>query len=179
MPDQSLDWQMQQDAKHLGFVLARYHNVAQLFSGFEEVLEVGCGNGFGAQIVRQQVGRLSAVDLPAYDLTSANFGCRGFNGVYCLDVIEHIENRFEHAALVNLSQAAPVCIIGTPTLESQPYASPESKRLHVNCFTGERLRDACRAHWRNVFILCMTDATTFVGDFRMARYLMAICTGPL
>lgn len=179
MADKPLDWQMQQDAKHLGFVLARYHNVAQLFSGFEEVLEVGCGNGFGAQVVKQAVGRLQTVDLPAFDLSSREWPLAGFNAVYCLDVIEHIEPEFEHIALRNLSRCAPVCIIGTPTLESQPYASPESKRLHVNCFTGERLRDACRAHWRHVFMLCMTDSTTFVGDFRMARYLMAICTGPL
>ena len=39
------------DPKRLGFTLARYKFVAKMLAGYEQVLEVGCGDGFASVVV--------------------------------------------------------------------------------------------------------------------------------
>src|SRR5215471_12532083 len=51
------------DPKHLVFALARYKFVAKMLHGCDRVAEVGAGDGFGAQIVRNEVARLDCYDL--------------------------------------------------------------------------------------------------------------------
>lgn len=175
MADMSLAWQMQNDARHLGFTLARYKFVAKMFHGYEHVLEVGAGNGFGAQVVKQAVGWLDSVDIPDFDITRDSRS--GHNGVFMLDVFEHIPAHQEGQMLANLAKCAPVCIIGTPSIESQPYASPESKRLHVNCVTQDYLKFACGQHWTHVFMYGMNDETLHTGFPGMCHYNIALCVG--
>ena len=55
------------DPKRLTFTLARYKFVAKMLAGYGHVLEVGCGDGFATRIVVQDVGALTAVDLPEPD----------------------------------------------------------------------------------------------------------------
>ncbi len=176
MADMSLQWQMNNDARHLGFTLARYKFVAKCFQTYEHVLEIGAGNGFGAQVVKQAVGWLDSVDIPEFDITKD--ARAGHDGVFMLDVFEHIHKESEGAMLSNLAKCAPVCVIGTPSLESQPYASPESKRLHVNCVTHEYLRGVCLEHWRHVFMFGMNDETLHTGFGPLCHYNIALCTEP-
>ena len=56
-------WSWYDDPKRLVFFLSRYKFVAKMLAGFDHVLEVGCGDGFGTRIVVQAVGRLTAVDF--------------------------------------------------------------------------------------------------------------------
>ena len=43
------------DPKRLLFMLSRYKFVSKMFDGFDNVLEVGCGDGIGAHLVLQEV----------------------------------------------------------------------------------------------------------------------------
>ena len=85
------------------FMLARYKFVAQMLKGYDHVLEVGCGDGFGARLVRSAVGRLTCIDNDAAMIESAiacqskfdiSFVCGNevivADGIYALDVIEHM-----------------------------------------------------------------------------------------
>lgn len=173
MPDASIDYVLKDDPKHLVFTLARYKFVAKMFVGLREVLEIGCGNGFGAEIVKQSVLKLKVTDIDSLDITKDTH--KGYDGVFCLDVIEHIEKENCDSALYNLSLCAPVCIIGTPSLESQVYASKFSKEKHVNCMSGEELRAACHGHWKHVFMFGMSDEVVHTGFLPMSHYLFALC----
>ena len=42
------------DPKRLVFTLSRYKFVAKMLSGKNSVAEIGCGDGFGARIVKQE-----------------------------------------------------------------------------------------------------------------------------
>ena len=53
----------QNDPKLLLFTLSRYKFVSKMFAGFENVLEVGCQEGFGAQIICKEVTAYSGVDF--------------------------------------------------------------------------------------------------------------------
>ena len=98
----------------------------------------------------------------------------GFDGVYCLDVLEHVEPERSDEFLKNLAGCAPVAVVGMPSLESQVYASEISKLEHVNTMTKGGLRVAMQAHFAQVFLFGMTDETLHCGMDQMTPYLFAV-----
>jgi len=181
-----------EDPKHLLFVLARYHFVARMLQGRSLVLEVGCGDGTGARLVAPHVGALIGMDVMRYHSFPGVFEqgdirydtpdiTRGeLDAVYALDVLEHIDRSHEDQALANMTHSLKpdgVCIIGMPSLESQAYASENSRREHINCKTEPALRQTMTKFFRNVFVFGMQDATLHTGFSGMAHYRLALCAG--
>ncbi len=187
------------DPKRLLFVLARYKFVAKMFSGMNHVLEIGCADAFGTRVVRQEVKALTATDFDPVFVEDVNrrmdpawpFECvvhdllkgplkRDFDGAYALDVLEHIGQADEDRFISNLAASLKphgVLLIGTPSLESQAYASPGSKAGHVNCKSGPALKDFLARYFHNVFIFGMNDEVVHTGFYGMAHYLFALCCG--
>ncbi|MBG04578.1 MAG: SAM-dependent methyltransferase [Rhodospirillaceae bacterium] len=187
------------DPKRLVFVLARYKFVARLLEGRATVLEVGCADAFGTRIVQQSVGTVTAIDfdpefiqdaqnrlqaqwpldLRVHDILSGPIQ-NNFDAAYSIDVMEHIlpehEERFVEnvAASINPNGTA---IFGMPSLESQVYASKQSKAGHVNCKTGEQLKSDLERKFHNVFVFSMNDEVIHTGFYPMAHYLFAVCCG--
>ena len=54
-------------------------------------------------------------------------------------------------------------IIGTPSLESQAYASPPSKAGHINCKSGDELKALLSSYFHNVFLFSMNDEVVHTG----------------
>ncbi|MFH1148464.1 MAG: class I SAM-dependent methyltransferase [Pseudomonadota bacterium] len=185
------------DPKRLAFLLSRYKFVAKMLSGMAKVLEVGCGDAFGTRIVLQEVGELTAVDFdPAFVRDAAErMGDRWkhncevhdileqpvdgmFDGAYALDVLEHIPREQEQVFLTNITGSLAehgVLIIGTPSIQSQAYASAPSKEGHVNCKNNSELRDLMSLFFHNVFIFSMNDEVVHTGFYPMAHYFLALC----
>jgi SAM-dependent methyltransferase len=187
-----------EDPRRLTFVLARYKFVAKMLNGLNRVLEIGCADAFGTRIVQQEVGQVVAVDFDPvfvedvrtrmdsrwhftclmHDMTSAPLP-ENFDGIYSIDVIEHVPREQESMFLRNIVLSlAPhgVCVIGTPSLESQVYASEGSKQGHVNCKSGPDLKAFLRGYFHNVFIFAMNDEVVHTGFLGLAHYLFALCT---
>jgi 2-polyprenyl-3-methyl-5-hydroxy-6-metoxy-1,4-benzoquinol methylase len=184
------------DPKRIGFTLARYKFVAKMFSGMKNVLEVGCADAFATRVVLQEVKSLAACDFDPVFVEDVNrrmsprwkFECfvhdmlsgsvdRGFDGAYALDVIEHIPKTDEHKFLKNMVKSlgpAGVCILGSPSIQSQTYASPPSKEGHVNCKDAAGLKLLMAKHFHNVFIFSMNDEVLHTGFYAMAHYLFAL-----
>jgi 2-polyprenyl-3-methyl-5-hydroxy-6-metoxy-1,4-benzoquinol methylase len=184
------NWEM--DPKRLAFQFARYKHVAKLLEGKRRVLEVGCSDGMGARIVRQHVGWLVGIDSDQAAIEHARklmspkwpigfypvdfmdgIALNDYDAVYSLDVLEHFEPREAHDFLARMAVAAPMAVIGTPTLESQAYASEISKREHKGCLT-KGLRVAMAMHWKHVIVLGMNDETLHTGHDSMTHYLLGI-----
>lgn len=185
------------DPRRLLFVLSRYKFVAKMLSGRNHVLEIGCADAFGSRIVRQEVKRLTAIDFDAIFVGDVldrmdeqwRFECRvhdmvkgpvpgEFDGAYSLDVVEHIPKEHEDRFMGNIIRSlAPdgVLVIGTPSLQSQIYASPGSKEGHVNCKDEPGLRALLSKFFHNVFIFSMNDEVVHTGFYPMAHYLFAVC----
>lgn len=185
------------DPKRLAFTFARYKFVAKMLSGFDHVLEVGCADAFATRIVVQDVKRLTAVDFdPLFveDVRSRmsdpwRFECfthdllagpvpGKFDGIYAMDVLEHIEPAHEKTFLTNMvASLAPhgAMVIGMPSLESQAHASPISKEGHVNCKTMPDLKASLARFFHNVFMFSMNDEVVHTGYHKMAHYLIALC----
>jgi 2-polyprenyl-3-methyl-5-hydroxy-6-metoxy-1,4-benzoquinol methylase len=192
------------DPRRLGFVLARYKFVAKMFAGMQKVLEVGCADGFGTRVVRQEVPCVVAtdfdpvfieqnrarpegrweIDYRVHDMLAGPLE-EGFDGAYAVDVLEHIPPEQEQKFVGNIARSlhpAGVCLVGSPSLQSQAYASAPSKEGHVNCKDAPALKALMGQFFHNVFLFSMNDEVVHTGFYPMAHYLFALCchrkTGP-
>lgn len=185
------------DPRRLVFVLARYKFVAKMLAGLSKVLEVGCADGFGTRLVRQEVPHVVAsdfdpvfigrnraanskrwpVDFRVHDMLAGPLAEK-FDAVYAVDVIEHIPQEQELLFVGNMVRSLHprgICLIGTPSLQSQAYASAPSREGHVNCKDGPGLRDLMTQFFHHVFIFSMNDEVVHTGFTPMAHYLWALC----
>ena len=185
------------DPRRLTFLLARYKFVSKMLTGKKFVGELGCGDAFGTRIVMQTTQKVIAYDFDPvfvndirqrqserwpvearfHDILESPLPNQ-HDGIYSLDVIEHIPRTMEHLYLNNLRDSltdSGVLIIGSPSLESQAYASPPSKEGHVNCKSGEELKALLLNYFENVFLFSMNDEVVHTGFTPMAHYLFAVC----
>jgi len=193
-------WAWHDDPRHLLFTFARYKFVAKMLEGLNRVLEVGCADGFPTRLVAQTVKSVVAVDFDpaliadAIDRSSERWRIEfrvhdilqapvqgQFDAAYALDVLEHISEDREDTFVNNICGCLTdtgVLVIGTPSLESQIFASQQSKEGHVNCKSAQDLQRCLSRHFANVFVFSMNDEVIHTGFSKMAHYLMALCCCP-
>jgi 2-polyprenyl-3-methyl-5-hydroxy-6-metoxy-1,4-benzoquinol methylase len=189
-----------EDPRRLTFILSRYKFVSKMLSGWSNIAEVGCGDAFGTRIVQQEVDKVTVYDFDPifiedierradqrwpvepvlHNILDAPLPER-HSAIYSLDVIEHIpvdqEDLFLRHLRDSLTQTG-VLIIGTPSLESQTYASPQSKIGHVNCKSGRSLKAFLQEYFETVFLFSMNDEVVHTGFYPLAHYLFALCCRP-
>lgn len=192
-------WAYDDDPKRLAFTFARYKFVAKMLSGSKHVLEVGCGDGFVSRVVLQEVGALTATDFDQGFVDDANsrmggrwrFTCHQhdmlegpvpgeFDGAYSLDVLEHIPKESEDLFLRNMIMPVTphgTVILGMPSLQSQTYASPQSKEGHVNCKDQREFKALMQRYFHNVYMFSMNDEVVHTGYHAMSHYNLALCCG--
>ena len=188
------------DPKHVAFVASRYKFVAKMLDGLGSVLEVGCGDGFGAPFVASSVSNLICTDINEplladirkrhARLKNARFEYFDFrakpyspavDAAYLVDVIEHIYAEEEANFLGNIVaslQDRGVLLIGTPNKTADQYASEWSRKAHVNLKTHKELRELGLKHFHNVFMFGMNDEVVHTGYGPMCHFLWALCVGP-
>jgi len=187
------------DPKRLVFMLSRYKFVSKMLAGKSNVLEVGCGDGFGGRIVRQSVEKLTGVDfdpmfiedgkkitsdrwpidLHVHNILDGPFQ-GSFDSIYSLDVMEHITAEREQEYIENILHSLTddgILIVGMPSLESQTYASPASKAGHINCKSGPDFKAIFEQHFHSTLLFSMNDEIVHTGFHAMAHYLFIVCSG--
>ena len=187
----------QNDPKLLLFTLSRYKFVSKMFAGFENVLEVGCQEGFGAQVICKEVTSYTGVDfyLPhiesaaerntapnakyqVHDILNGALE-QNFDGVFALDVLEHIVPEKEDLFLQNVCgslKSHGSVILGMPSIESQKYASKASRAGHVNCKNGEEFRNLLQQYFHNCFLFSMNDEVLHTGFSPMSHYVFVLAS---
>ena len=182
------------DPVRLVFTLSRYKFVAKMFEGFNSVLEVGSGDGFKITIVKQFCKKLILTDREKknkddfyknrfqntkfilHDFTKKKLNQK-FDGIYSLDVLEHIQKRKEKIFIKNIKSSLNkngVLIIGIPSLESQKYATKWSKVGHINCKSKKDFKNFLSKFFNNVFMFSMNDEVVHTGYDKMSHYLIGI-----
>ena len=188
-----------QDPKRTLFTLSRYKFVAKMLADQARVLEVGCADAFGTRLVQQTVRHLTAVDFDpvfiddvkkrvdphwpfeffVHDILTGPVPGE-FDAAFSLDVMEHIapseERRFIKNIIHSLTRRG-ILIIGMPSIESQVYASRQSRHGHVNCKSGADLRSVFLDYFDNVFLFSMNDEVVHTGFSGMAHYVLVLCCG--
>jgi SAM-dependent methyltransferase len=189
------------DPRMLAFISARYKFVAKMIGGTDSVLEIGCGDGFGAPIVAQTVKNLLCTDINEESLADnkerlafvANLDFRyadfradclphQFGAAYAVDVLEHVFPNEEEAFLGNIARSLiphGVALFGTPNVTSEQYASEYSRLGHVNLQSSAGMQKSLRRFFHNVFMFGMNDEVVHTGYAPMAHYLWALCVDPI
>lgn len=189
------------DPRHMGFMLARYKFAAKMMRRCRLILEVGCGEGLGTfMLVRDTPATVLGVDFDAAQIDYAqrevephgqgrlSFHCGnattqaqttvGFDGLLCLDVIEHVEPKEERQFLKNCVlplKPGAIAVFGTPNIASNAFASPPSRAGHINLFDPDRFATTLEEHFSHVFPFSMNDEMVHTGYAKMAHYLLALC----
>lgn len=177
------------DPQHAAFWFSRYKFVSRILAGEKQVIEIGCGNGFAGAMVAQTVQLLVQTDIappPRSGIEEWNpalgkYRKGKFTAAYALDVLEHVLPRDEDDFLEGITDsltAFATCIIGAPSLESQAYASKESREAHVNCKTESQMRETLQRHFVKVFMFGMQDETLTTSFGPLQHYRLAICNTP-
>jgi len=189
------------DPKNLVFLLARYKFCSKLLTGKNHVLEIGCGDGFGIPVILQSVKTVYGIDfepqiienmrnwLDSDLLSRCSFEVLDitkeapktqFDAVYSLDVIEHIPKKSEKKFVDNIVKCLSpdgICIIGTPNVNSQTYASEGSKIGHINLKSAEDLIELLLKGFKNIIIFSMNDEVVHTDFYPMAHYLIGVGIG--
>ena len=183
-----------QDPKRLGFVLSRYKFAAKMSVKNAKILELGCSEGIGAPILSENALSYYGVDLDKDAIESAkkninsvkctfihddflNKSYDKFDTIVSLDVIEHIykenENLYFDTIVKNLSENG-LCIIGTPNISANQYASKASKLGHVNLYSQERLVTLMKQYFHQVLPFGLNDEIMHTGFSEMSHYLINV-----
>ena len=104
-----------------------------------------------------------------------------FDAAYSLDVLEHIAREDEDRFISNIAASlnrTGVAIIGSPSLNSQQWASPTSKAGHINCKDAGELKRLLERRFDNVFMFSMNDEVVHTGFYAMAHYYFALVLRP-
>lgn len=181
------------DPKLLGIHLARYKFVSKMLAGKEKVAEVGCGDGWFSRVVEREVEELHLYDFDkrfidsiyerkgpkayVHNMLDGKLEYGQYDAIYSLDCLEHIAPNKQKKFISNICDSLlpdGCVIIGMPSLESQKYASPASKRGHVGCMSGGEMKAFMGNYFSNVFLFSMNDETIHTGFYPMAHYLIAV-----
>ncbi len=187
-------YNLRDDPKRLAFVLARYRFASKMACAGKRVLELGCSEGIGAPILAELATKYTGIDMDGSAISAAKENFRKkkyrflkddflgkkygvFDAVISMDVIEHIHKKFEPQFFSTVSKNLGndgICIIGTPNITSEHYASPTSRLGHVNLYSSDRLKKTMQAVFHNVFIFSMNDETVHTGFAPMAHFLIGV-----
>ena len=188
------------DPKHMGFVLARYKFCAKIFDGMDKAIEVGCGDAFGTPIVAQHVKNVLAIEPDARHIAGnkkrlakiKNIDFRrgtiqdlklargSFDGAYSIDVIEHLDQHLNDpfvASQADILKKDGVCIIGTPNVTANEYASQRSRVQHINLHSQKSLHVLMAKYFKRVFMFGMNDEVLHTGFPAMCHYIFGMGVG--
>lgn len=187
------------DPKHMCFVLSRYKFCAKMLHG-RNILEVGCGDGFGLPILADAAKYVWAVDWDARNVEGikkrlshihnvsykqVDFNEESYDGfgdvdsVVAIDVIEHINPEKEKHFMDNIidcytEREKAVMLMGTPNITASAYQSKQSKIQHINLKSMETLQELMSNYFENVFLFGQNDEVIHTGYAPMCHYIWAM-----
>ncbi len=180
-------------------ILARYKFASKILKEKKQVIDIGCGHGFGSVFLSSQFKNvLTAVDIDN-DLVEYcqkthlkdNIKFESFNlldykkeyvekfdGIFSMDVIEHFDYStidFVIKQYANLLKKDGVAVIGTPNKNSNKYASIRRKESHPFEFEYDDFKNKLNKSFSNVFIFSMSDEVVSTSFSELAWYFIAVC----
>jgi SAM-dependent methyltransferase len=175
--------------------LARYKFVARMVKKTDSVLEVGCGSGMGAIFVGQHCAHVTGIEVKSTEVEEARSvnqrnnvdfqrmdlfdldDSLHYDVVVSLDVIEHMpvaEGEKFVGAMAQHVDPAGMIIIGTPSVYSYEYQSPQSKASHIKCYDRQELVDLVDRHFDRTLAFSMNDEVVHTGHPKMAWYYFVL-----
>ena len=174
------------------FHLARYKFVSKFLKPTDDVLEIGCGTGYGARFLSNYCHFITAQDTEEevikyanenYKKSNINFVTdynpeeKQYEAIVSLEVIEHMSRKNALTLMQKMSLMLKdngVAFISTP--RKMDKVSENRKKYHIHEYTIDELREDLDDAFERSFIFSQLD--TEIGAFtHMCAYnYVAICT---
>jgi SAM-dependent methyltransferase len=168
-----------------GVDLARHraaYGFAASLADDRQVLDLGCGSGYGAHELSYAAGSLVAVDRVRPDPASRAGNARfvradiaglpiapaSFDLVVSFQVIEHLEDPTVYLdAMARLARPGGTVLITTPNILTSDRVNP----FHIHEYESDELKGIIEAHFGDVEMrgIGMTEAVRAYHDARLAR----------
>jgi len=179
--------------------LARYKFVARLVKKTDRVLEVGSGSGLGSIFIAQHCAHVTGIEVKTTEVEEARTVNRRenvefkvadlfeleatepFDVVFSLDVIEHMPIEEGHKFVSGMRRQlnrTGMLIIGTPSIYSYEYQSPQSKASHVKCYDQQELLSLVDNYFERTLAFSMNDEVVHTGYPKMAWYYFVLAFMP-
>lgn len=180
------------------YSLSYYKFAAKMIGANKRVLDIGCNEGLGSWVIAKECGYCKGIDfdMVAIEAAKKNFKDPSIVFEHCdffemksdkwdaainFDVIEHIypehSLHFIQKIAENLTDNG-VAVIGTPSEISDKFASPITKKGHVNIYSHERLYQELAHFFDYVFLFAANDEVIHTGFLPLAHCYIALCCKP-
>ncbi len=160
-------------------MLVKRYDFANLFNDNRFVLDLGCGSGYGAEILSKKAWRVHAIDKSedaisfakghhdkghiewfVEDFPKIDKKEKTYDIVVCHEVIEHIDDDNLMVSEINrVLRPRGVMVMTTPVASDSPPA-----KWHIREYTKEQFKSLLSNHFSEVFIM----------DFDHKKH-MAVC----
>jgi len=150
--------------RHMTFLMACYKFIAKMLQGRDAVPRYAHEGEARARFA-------------VHDVCKGGVANSEFDAAHSLDVIEHVPANVEGLFMRNLTLSLKnqgVCLIGTPNITAEQYASPASKEGHINLKSAATLATLVGEHFHNVFNFSMNDEVVHTGFAPMGHYLFCL-----
>lgn len=177
--------------------LARYKFVAKMLSSRDQVLDLGCGNGYSSLFYAEAAANVLGMDLYA-DIEAVrerfrrpnlsflkgdilnppeSLGSHRFTAIVAIDVIEHFYREDGERIISGYSKrlrSGGMMILGTPSRYSEAYRSPHNRALHFHEYAPEELRALCDRHFGRTLLFSMNDEVVHTGFEKLAWFFFVL-----
>jgi len=175
--------------------LARYKFVARMIKKTDRLLEVGSGSGIGAMFLSQHCAHVTGIEIKTTEVDEARsvnqrsnvdfhvtdlFSLDAkptYDAAIALDVIEHMPIEDGHELVATMTghlKPTGMIVIGTPSIHSFPYQSPESQASHVKCYDQRELVELIDHYCGRTLPFSMNDELVHTGHPKMAWYYFVL-----
>lgn len=169
--------------------IARYH-FALNYSAGKTVLDFGCGEGFGTELLMSSAATVIALDvskeavaisapkidhrLTVADGRKAPFKSNSFNVITSFEVFEHITNVEDYVAeAYRLLKVGGLFIMSTPNVDSYPLAGLNP--YHVKEYTVDEVTEILSgAGFKNQRIFAQIAANEGISRLENSRLLLLL-----
>ena len=178
------------------FALARYKFACRQLDADDVVLELGCGEGFGAAFLARHVKSVTALDASAETIDTARerhaaenltylahdataplpFEAGRFTAAVSFEVIEHLARDEADGFLAETARALQrpgVLFLSTPRAREDRTES--RRRMHKHEYAYDELKRLLRRHFARVLLFSQTDEVIHTGHPTTAWTFMAVC----
>ena len=189
----------------IGFTIARYKFACKWMRGTDQVLEAGCGEGFGCNFFSRHVARVTGVDIDPqvvercarrYQRANLNFivgdvvhwrstgppgvpdGSSGvpYDVVVSFEMIEHVSHDEGRQMVANCAACMKDRgLFIISTPRARPDRSVSRQHMHVFEYDHDTLIATLSPHFERVMVFCQNDEYIYAGHPSTAWNYIAVC----
>lgn len=169
--------------------LARYKFVGRQLKKDWNVLEIGCGTGYGANFLAQFAGKVNACELDTRLLVRAKERFQKpnlsytehpelneYDAVVCLEVIEHMTKDYGYKLLDTIDKHLKkngLAFISTPRKIENP--SENRKKYHLHEYTASEFKEMLEERFAKVLLFAQNDELISSQNYENAWNFLAVC----